>query len=387
MDFIVFGDDWGRHPSTTQHLIRHCAPSTKVIWIDSIGMRSPRLCVQDLARIWDKLCALLKSTLPSKTITKKKSADTKPIQGFQHLSPFIIPFHSNGFIRWLNTLLLKKYVSDCIPKLGLEEPVILTANPVAVYYLNVLPSAPVAYLRLDKYNELPGVDSSLVNECEPKIFDKACAIFCTAQKLLPTKDKLKDKALYLPQGVDIDNFQPTSLYPSGKKILGFFGLISEWIDFSLIDEVASKAPDWTLEFVGNSTTIPEDLLSKPNIRWLPPVPYESLHDATKEWSCAWIPFVISPLTEAVNPLKIREYLALGISSHCTPLPEVHKLSDQLNVFISENASDIFEWMEKCYASDSSQKRKKTQTSIQDESWSNRASTMIEFINRQSQEAK
>ena len=44
IDWIVFADDWGRLPSTTQHLIRHLPESDRVIWIDgrwSSALRSP----------------------------------------------------------------------------------------------------------------------------------------------------------------------------------------------------------------------------------------------------------------------------------------------------------------------------------------------------------
>ena len=30
-DLIVFGEDWGAHPSSTQHLIRHLAPGRRVV--------------------------------------------------------------------------------------------------------------------------------------------------------------------------------------------------------------------------------------------------------------------------------------------------------------------------------------------------------------------
>jgi hypothetical protein len=50
MTWLVFGDDWGRHPSTTQHLARHLGEHSRVIWIDSIGMRSPTLSAADARR-------------------------------------------------------------------------------------------------------------------------------------------------------------------------------------------------------------------------------------------------------------------------------------------------------------------------------------------------
>src|SRR4051794_821580 len=54
-DLIVFGEDWGAHPSSTQHPIRHLAPGPRVVWVNSIGLRRPRLSLGDIGRAAGKL--------------------------------------------------------------------------------------------------------------------------------------------------------------------------------------------------------------------------------------------------------------------------------------------------------------------------------------------
>ena len=54
-DLIVFGEDWGGLPSSTQHLIKHLAETRKVIWVNSIGLRRPTLTWRDIKRSWHKL--------------------------------------------------------------------------------------------------------------------------------------------------------------------------------------------------------------------------------------------------------------------------------------------------------------------------------------------
>src|SRR5687768_15667316 len=41
--WVVFADDWGRHPSSCQHLARHVLPHRPVVWVNTIGTRPPRL--------------------------------------------------------------------------------------------------------------------------------------------------------------------------------------------------------------------------------------------------------------------------------------------------------------------------------------------------------
>jgi len=56
-DLIVFAEDWGGLPSSTQHLIKQLAKTRKVVWINSIGLRQPTLSVNDIKRLWAKLTA------------------------------------------------------------------------------------------------------------------------------------------------------------------------------------------------------------------------------------------------------------------------------------------------------------------------------------------
>ena len=40
---LVFADDWGRHPSSCQHLVRRLLDRHQVYWVNTIGTRTPRL--------------------------------------------------------------------------------------------------------------------------------------------------------------------------------------------------------------------------------------------------------------------------------------------------------------------------------------------------------
>ena len=45
---FCFADDWGRHPSSCQHLIKRLMDRYLVTWVNTIGTRTPRF---DLATI------------------------------------------------------------------------------------------------------------------------------------------------------------------------------------------------------------------------------------------------------------------------------------------------------------------------------------------------
>ncbi len=363
MDWIVFGDDWGGQPSTTQHLVLNLPAEDRVIYVDSIGMRQPRLRLRDLGRLWQKARGLL----------RRSSAVEGLYRGtvglVERIKPKVLPFHlSRRALAW-NSMSLGLAIAARTARLGMLDPILVSSTPVAVQYLRSVPHRRLGYLRLDDYALYPGVDPELVERTEPLMLREADAVFATAVTLLPP-EPYAEKSHYLPHGVQSEVFSQVPLEPPRTKTLGFFGTFAEWLDFDLIERVARAAPDWTLEFVGKVEVFPDRLHSIPNLRVLPPVPHRRLPEMAAQWSAAWIPYQITERLLTVNPLKIREYLAAGLPTHCTPLPEAKALAP--HVTVSDDAEFIHRWMEHWRTTDSPDARRSRRESVQGDSWASRA---------------
>lgn len=54
-DIVVFGEDFGGLPSSTQHLIKHLANNHRILWVNSIGLRQPKFTPKDAKRLVTKL--------------------------------------------------------------------------------------------------------------------------------------------------------------------------------------------------------------------------------------------------------------------------------------------------------------------------------------------
>jgi len=219
MDWIVFGDDWGAHPSTTQHLVLHLPTQDSVVWVDSIGMRQPRLRLEDLSRIWQKLNSFVRPSSPAERLYEGS------LNNFARIKPKVIPWHHNALARRFNARYLYQAIRRQVRLLKFREPVLLTADPVVGQYLDSIPCRKVVYLRLDDYVRYPGVDRTLVVRTEQEMLTRADLVFATARTLLPG-NPFSEKAHYLPQGVRCEHFASVPLDPPGKKILGFFGTIA-----------------------------------------------------------------------------------------------------------------------------------------------------------------
>lgn len=373
MNWVVFGDDWGAHPSTTQHLVRHLPGDDRVVWVDSIGMRSPRLRRADLRRLAVKARGMLTAPAPSPAANGAPSE-----RSFCRVRPAVLPWHLVDPVRRLNARVLGRAIRSALDLLGASEPVVLAVNPAATWYLDTFPHRHVAYLRLDDYSRLPGVDPALVAASEPRLLARADAIFATARALLPTGDAAA-RAHYLPQGVDLAHFASVPLTPPSRPVLGFFGLVAEWVDFELVRQVAAALPDWQLEFIGPVRHLPDSMRDIPNIQWLPGVPYPDLPRAISRWSAAWIPFVVDELTRGVNPLKVREYLAAGLPVACTPLVEVLPLAEKTDLLIASDAPSVAAWAHDLRATDSPERRTARRQSVAGDSWAARSATLHAHI--------
>lgn len=370
MDWVFFGDDWGAHPSTTQHIALNLPPEDRLVWINSIGMRSPSMTFKDSKRALGKLRGYIDSR--GTDVEDETALYLPELADFYIVHPKVVPFHNNTFITKLNRLSLKKSIMNAIDSWGDQAVTLLTTNPVAVNYLNLIPQARIAYLRLDDYAKLPGVDPRLVEDTEPKLYECADRVFITAKSLHPGT-QYDEKTVYLPQGVNVEQFSTVDLMPSKEKVLGFFGLLAEWVDFDLIYDVATALPDWQLEFIGKVDYLPERVQSLSNVKILPPVAFTALAQSIQHWRAAWIPFKVNDLTEAVNPLKLREYLAAGLPTLSTPMPEAFALKDLIE--ISASADEVVTWLQTVVVNDSKEQRSGRRESVKNDSWKGRAATL------------
>ncbi len=162
---------------------------------------------------------------------------------------------------------------------------------------------------------------------ERRLMEEADLVVATSAILATAPRELGVPTQRIPNGCHWELWSSAS--PSGEvgslphPVIGYFGAISEWFDTRLVQELAMARPTWSFVLVGSTWGADTSRLEQlPNVHLLGERPYEELPGLAAGFDVGIIPFRRTPLTEATDPVKLYEMLALGLDVVTTPLPEL-----------------------------------------------------------------
>ena len=327
-DIVVFAEDWGGLPSSTQHLVKHLARGRKVLWVNSIGLRSPKLNIKDVGRVCKKVLF--------KLIEDKRESTGMP-DNISVMSVLTVPAPKAEWLRDFAALLTRWQVKRKIRKLKFEKPILWTSLPTAADLLGKLDESCSVYYCGDDFSSLAGVDHDAVAEHECDLV-KNCDLVLTASRTLKNKFS-HDNVYFLPHGVDFDLFSHDApiandlneIKKQGKPIAGFYGSLSNWLDIDLIEYTARENSDWNFVFIGKECVNLSRLKRCPNIYFLGEKKHEELPGYSQYWQVSMLPFINNGQIQACNPLKLREYLAAGSRVLSTHFNAVEYYSEQIDI--------------------------------------------------------
>ncbi len=341
--FIVFGDDWGAHPSSVQHLFRRVARTHRTLWVNTLGLRPPRLDRRDAERVVRKLRAMLGPRGEPPAATASDSDLDLHV-----VAPPMLPWMRPAPLRLANRESVRYVVGRAAERLDMRAPIVVTTVPNGVDGRGIAGSRCLVYYCVDDFTNWPGVDRAAATMLERELLDRCDAVLATSQNLLDTRRPRRGEATLLPHGVDLEHLA-TACEPStptlpgvrrGKPVLGYLGLVDARLDVELVMSVARARPDWDVVFVGPTDTAPDPRLRGDNVRFVGAVPYARLPEAMASFDVALLPYVRSELTRSINPLKLREYLASGRPIVATSLPEVARYAPEVRLADTAEATIV-----------------------------------------------
>lgn len=374
-DIICFSHDWTGDPLSKTHLMRVLSRENRILWINAIANRMPTTSSKDIKRIFTKL---KKFTEPVKEVEKNIFV----------LNPLAIPTYGTEAVKSFNERFLRRQVKNAMRNLNFQNPVNMVFNPAAGLLAGKLGETKLIYYCVDEYTAFTGVSAGL-KEIEENLFKTADLVIVSAEKLLESKKQFNKNTFIIRHGVDFSHFRkalhksteiPAEIENLPKPIIGFHGLLADWVDFELLKKTAEYFKDGSVVLIGKIAVDAEQRIKildgVSNIHFLGRKPYAELPNYCKGFDVALNPFAINDLTLAANPLKVREYLAAGLEVVSTDIPEV-RILDYCR--IGENHAGFIRQIEESL--DNPKSKVEISDSIKDESWEARVDELREIMAR------
>jgi glycosyltransferase involved in cell wall biosynthesis len=320
-DIVTFSTDWDGDPLSKMHLMRILAEENRVLWVDSLGNRVPRANAHDLGRIWKKFSTAargLKQVLPNLHV----------------LSPLALPLYGSEAARAANRSLLRLQLRRAMARLGFGRRIVSWSFlPAAAPVAGTLGEELVVYHCVDEFSAFSDASGPHIADLEERLLRKAHLCITSAERLRERKAKVNPNTVLVRHGVDFDHFVtacddrtpvPGDIARLPRPILGFFGLLADWVDLDVFEACARAYPGGSVVILGKIAPGVDvsRLRAFPNVHLLGRKPYALLPGYCKAFDVALMPFRWNELTLHANPLKVREYLAAGLPCVSTPLPEV-----------------------------------------------------------------
>jgi len=174
-DLICFANDWTGDPLSKKHIMTRFARRHRILWINSINNRRPRLAQKDAKRMWQKL-------------REFRSGLRQVEENIWVLTPLFIPFHSHRLIRALNRRLLGYQIRRAARRLGFREIVSWVFIPASSDVVGKLGEKRIVYHCVDEYgafsdaaSEIEAREQELLAKADLVIFVQIAGVKTDAQ--------------------------------------------------------------------------------------------------------------------------------------------------------------------------------------------------------------
>ena len=382
ISFLCFGgEDWWYHnrAHTDMQLMRRFARTGTALYVNSIMMRKHKIIGG--SRFSEKLVRKLKSILKG---LKESGA------GFWVYSPFTLPVHHVSWARPFNETVLRFQIRRMMRKLHMKSPVVWVVCPAACDSAIKMKKAKLVYQRTDRFEDDPNVDRDTILAYDRKLKAAADVTVYVNRLLYDQEADQCKKALFLDHGVDYEMFAtaelasdvPADIADIKKPVVGYFGALDgHKLDTGFLEAVADRLPNISFVFIGKPSLDCSQLSARKNVWMLGQKTYEEIPHYGKCFDVAILPWRVNKWTEAANPIKLKEYLALGKPIVSTPaFTELQEYCDV--VYEAGTPEEFAECIEKAYSEDSPDLVAKRRGKVARASWDSKAELVLGELSKQ-----
>ena len=375
---LCFASGYDAPPTSKHHVMHILAERNTVLWVNYHASRVPTASSLDLAYMGRKLAQVL-------------AGIKSPRKNMYVLTPLVVPLPGSTWAKKANRRLLILQIRRALRKIGTGPVQVWSFTPDISYLLGRFGEEKALYYCVDDHASFTGYDRDQVLRDEEDLCRRADLVVTTSMTLQEAKQSFNPNTILVSHGVDYEHFAkavsnnlpvPADIAGIPHPRLGFFGLIRDWVDLDLLAEVARRRPDWHLVLIGDSTIDLAPYQALPNMHFLGRKSYADLPAYCKEFDVGLVPFKINDLTKAVNPIKLREYLAAGLPVLSTPLPEASRCNH--SVEIASTADDFVAAIAKLISSGEADRPSRS-TAMATEGWPEKVHGIVRCLQRKNSE--
>lgn len=378
IDVLCFGgEDWWYHNRghIDMQLMRRFGRLGTTVYVNSIVMQKPnfsqgRKFVQKAVRKAKSIFNGLKKTDANIWV----------------YSPFSMPVHHIAWAKTLNQTMLARQIRHVVNKLGLKDMIVWVACPAACNVALDLDKSKLVYQRTDRYEEYPNVDRNVITEYDRKLKASADVTVFVGQSLYEQERSQCRRAFFLDHGVDYEMFayaelnaeKPEDIAGTPGPVVGFFGGIDDHTsDIAFVEKVVDLLGEMSFVFVGKASSDCSALEARGNVSMLGQKPYERIPHYGKCFDVAIMPWRQNRWIEACNPIKLKEYLALGKPVVSTPFAELQKYRDV--VYQASTPKQFAESIKQALEEDCPERIAQRREKVQNASWDSKAQLVLDEL--------
>ena len=268
-----------------------------------------------------------------------------------------LPYRNHfQWVGWLNQKLLLAKIRWATKKLDFECPILWTFLHQTADLIGKLDESVAVYHCVDDWPALlpmagMGKPERICKD-EKKLISRVDLVFRVSAQLLSYLKIPNTKVFDIPNGVDIDLFNPERFSDESSQddmkdiprpIIGFSGSIGKWIDIELLIQVSKRFEKESLVIIGLNEKNPNihKLQQLKNVHFLGMKSREEVPQYISGFDVCLMPFNRTEVGKGLLPLKMFEYLALGkpiVATSSEVLKQFEKvlyLADDKDAFVQE----------------------------------------------------
>jgi glycosyltransferase involved in cell wall biosynthesis len=238
-----------------------------------------------------------------------------------------------SFRRW------DKQVQRVAAKRGLERPAVITTHPLIAGFA---PAEWASSVTFYAYDDLAASQPlrrlwPAYREAYRRVRESGRAVAAVTPAILDEIQPSGPSAV-VPNGVDPDEWATPGPAPEwftnlpGPRLL-YIGSLESRVDVAAIAKAAEAMPEASFALVGPVLEEAhfEPLQAAANVHFFPPASRAEVVALVAAADTCLIPHVDSPLTRAMSPLKLYEYLAGGAPVAALDLPPIRDVSPRVAI--------------------------------------------------------